>query len=351
VPVSATDREAAVRAAFAEQAEWCDRLGSPLTAMLCRLLGERLDRKTELGRRVLDWPGDPRPSADGLALRLCGGLHALVRRGAAPALAVCYPPHPVPGPEALWDAIAPVTEGDALLPWLDSAPQTNEVGRSALLYAGLLAVAERFPQPMALFELGASAGLNLILDRYGYDYAGAARGETGSPLQLRPQCTGAPPPAADVKVARREGVDLHPMDPRADAERLIAYVWPDQAQRLAQLETALALAAAPPPRLDTGDAAAWTETRMFDAPEPGVTRVVLHSVAFQYFHPETQARVAAAIEAAGASAGEETPVAWLRYERLPEEADFTLRLRLWPDGEDRLLARGHAHGRWAEWLA
>lgn len=346
---SATDREAAVRAAFAEQATWCERLGSPLTATLCRLLGERLDRETELGRRVLDWEGDPRPSGDGLPLRLCGGLHAFVRSG-APTLAACYPPHPLPPPDALWEAIASLTEGDALLPWLDSAPQTNEVGRSALLYAGLLAVAARFPQPMALYELGASAGLNLNLDRYGYDYAGAARGTAESSLLLRPDWTGSPPPEADVTVARRQGVDLHPMDPRADAERLIAYCWPDQAQRLAQLEAALALAAADPPLLDVGDAAEWTEARMFEAPERGVTRVVLHSVAFQYFPDETQARVGAAIEAAGAGAGEETPVAWLRYERHPDEADFSLRLKLWPDGEDRLLARGHAHGRWAEWL-
>ena len=93
---SAADRETAVRGAFAEQARWCTRLNSPLTARLCTLLGLRLDRESAVGRRLLDWPGDPGSDADAVALRLCGGLHFLVRSGAAPRLAACYPPNPLP---------------------------------------------------------------------------------------------------------------------------------------------------------------------------------------------------------------------------------------------------------------
>src|SRR4051812_46736171 len=83
----------------------------------------------------------------------------------------------------------------------DSAPQTNEVGRSAVLMSGLLVLAETFPQPVELLELGASAGLNLVLDRYGYELGGVGAGDPASELQLKPEWKGPQPPGAAVKVA------------------------------------------------------------------------------------------------------------------------------------------------------
>lgn len=189
-------KEQAVRASFARQAEYCTALAAPFTALLCALLGERLDRSTRLGRRVLDWPGDPAPFGDAVALRLCGGLHYLVRDGAAPGLAALYPPVPPPDAEMLWRELLPVLAGDALLPWLDGAPQTNEAGRSAVLMSGLLVVASRFGPKLSLYELGASAGLNLQADRYRYDLGGLAAGDPESPLLLNPDWNGPPPPAA-----------------------------------------------------------------------------------------------------------------------------------------------------------
>jgi hypothetical protein len=342
-------REEAVRAAFAQQAAYCIQLASPFTALLCSLLGERLDRSTPAGRRLLDWDGNPDPFGDAVALRLCGGLHFLVRGGAAPHLAALYPPAPLPEAEALWRALLPVLSTDALLPWLDSAPQTNEVGRSAVLMSGLLVVAARFGLPLRLYELGASAGLNLELDKYGYDLGGLRAGDPASPLQLKPDWTGPAPPDAHVRIAGGAGVDLNPVDPRADRERLVAYVWAEQAERLAHLEAALALAAAEPPRLDRGDAADWLETALGLAPEPRVTRLVMHSVAFHYFPEATKARVAAHIEAAGAAARADAPLAWLRYEEQPGDGHFSLRLRSWP-GEDELLAWTHPHGKSVSWL-
>jgi hypothetical protein len=347
--VRACATEAAVRAAFARQAEGAGKLDSPFMEKLCRLLGERLDRSTETGRRVLDWSGNADVFSDALPLRLAGGLHALVRGGDAPGLAGCYPPAALPGDDALWAALAPVLEGPDLLPWLDGAPQTNEVGRSAVLMSGLLVVADSFVQPLELLELGASAGLNLVLDRYGYDLGGVAAGDPGSPLQLRPEWKGNPPPDAPVGVARRRGVDLHPLDVRSDGDRLLAYVWPDQPGRLAQLEAALAIAAGDPPVVEAGDAADWIEARLGEPWTAGVTRVVLHSIAFQYFPAGTKARIAAAMAEAGAAATFAAPLAWLRYEFEPEDGNITLRLRTWP-GEERLLARCHPHGSSVRWL-
>jgi hypothetical protein len=351
VPASAPEREAAVRAAFATQTGWCERSGAPFTALLCRLIGERLDGATELGRRVLGWPEGADPIKDALPLRVCGGLHALVRGGGAAALAALYPPHPLPDAEALWAALRPVLADPALLPWLEGPPQTNEVGRSALLIGGLMTLAARFPQPVALLELGASAGLNLLLDLYGYDLGGRSAGDRASPVRLQPQWQGPAPPDAEVIVAGRHGVDLNPLDPRRDAERLLAYVWPDQQERLARLEAALAIAGTDPPRLDRGDAADWLDKRLAEPCPAGIARVVFHTVAFVYFPPETQARIVRRLEETGAAATPDAPLAWLRYEVEPEQERFSLRLRIWPDGEDRLLALGHPHGSSVRWLA
>jgi hypothetical protein len=316
---------------------------------LCRLLGERLDSSTQAGRRVLDWAGAD-PFADALPLRLTGGLHSLVRRGDAPDLAACYPPNPLPDEEILWAALQPALAEPALLSWLESAPQTNEVGRSAVLMSGLLVVADSFPLPVELLELGASAGLNLLLDRYGYDLGGVRAGDRASALRLKPEWRGDPPPNASVRVAGRRGVDLHPLDVRSDGERLLAYVWPDQARRLKQLEAALAIAAAYPPPVEPGDAAEWLEARLAEPRAPEVTRVILHSVAFQYFPEETKARIVAAMEEAGSATTPSAPLAWLRYEFDDDDQAVSLRLKAWPGGEDRLLAHCHPHGSRVEWF-
>jgi hypothetical protein len=341
--------EEEVRASFAEQAFWCERLGSPFTARLCETLGKRLDRSSAVGRRALAWPGDPRALADALALRLCAGLHFMVRKRQAPGLAALYPPAPLPGEAALWAGVAPLLDDPRLEAWLDSAPQTNEVGRSAVLMSGLLTIAARFGQPIRLYELGASAGLNLLLDHYGYDLGGLAAGARASAIRLAPEWEGPPPPDATVEIIGRAGADLNPARLPRDAARLPAYLWPDQPERLARLEAALAIAAGHPPRVDEADAADWIEANLALAPEPAVTRVVMHSVAFQYFGAEAQARVARHIEAAGSAAHKGAPLAWLRFEKEPGAVRYALRLRTWPGGEN-LLAWTHPHGSRIAWL-
>lgn len=342
--------EAEIRASFAAQAGFCTQLGAPFTALLSAVVGKRLDASSETGRRILNWPGNPSAYADALALRLCGGLHFFVRSGLAPDLASLYPPAPLPDEAALWAALEPVLHDDLLPAWLDHAPQTNEVGRSAVLMSGLLVIADRFRLPLRLYELGASAGLNLLLDRYGYELGGLPVGDPASGVQLRPDWEGPSPPAAPVSVIGRRGTDLNPARLPGEGSRLLAYVWPDQPERLQRLEAALTIAAAVPPEVDRAGAADWLDARLALESEPGIVRVVMHSIAFQYFDTDSQKRVAARIEAAGKRASSGAPLAWLRYEQEPKTGKPSLRLRTWPGGEE-LLARAHPHGRSIHWLS
>ncbi|HEY0112340.1 MAG TPA: DUF2332 family protein [Allosphingosinicella sp.] len=353
MPASATEREAAVRAAFKAQTYWCANFGSPFTSRLCSALGKRIDRSTATGCRLLDWRGDPDPEVDNLPARLCGAFHFLVRRGEAPALAALYPPAALPSEEELWAAASPLLEEQEPVfhDFLHNPPQTNEVGRSAVLMSGLLMLAARFRLPMHLFELGSSGGLNLALDQYGYDLGGLRTGKPGSALTLTPQWKGSRPPEAGVEILSRRGVDLSPRDLRRDGERLLAYVWADQRERIARLEMALAIASADSPPVDRGDAADWLERVLPGAPAEGAVRVVLHSIAFQYFPAETQARIEALIERLGAESEAAGPLAWLRFEHTLGGETATLRLRIWPNGEDTLLAFAQAHGASVDWRA
>lgn len=335
----------------AQQAGFCTHLDAPFTAQLCRLLGARIDPGSALGRRLDGWTGEP--ATDALVLRLTGGLHAAVLAGAAPGLASCYPPALAPDDDRLWAAMAPVLATAGVEAYLESAPQTNEVMRSAPLAAGLLVVAAETGLPLSLFELGASAGLNLLPDRYRLELGGVVAGDRESALVIAPDWRGVDPPAVSLMIAAREGVDLNPLCPgnSGDRLRLLSYVWPDQPARLARLRTALAIAAGDTPRVARGDAADFVDSRVVPAPE--VATVVMHSIAFQYFPAPVQARIRARLEALGAAATRAAPLAWLRYEMsdpanpaLPE-----LRLTMWPGGEDRLLAVGHAHGASVAWRA
>ena len=353
--MSAGRNEAAIRAVFAQQGAWCRALGSPLTGLLCELAGCRLDRSTRIGRRILDWPNHADLRSDALPLRLAGGLHALVRRGHLPALARLYPPHPAPDVEVLWREVAAALgeAGDELEPWLARPPQTNEVARAAALMAGLLVVTARTGLPLALYELGASAGLNLMLDRYAYQLGSLLTGVEGSPVRLAPSWDGQAPPATTVRIQHRHGVDLHPLDvtKAVDRERLLAYIWADQAERLARTEAAIAIAAAEPPPLDRGDAADWLEAQLDPAPRDGFVRVLMHSIAFQYFPPATRQRIIAHVAQVGAAATGQAPLAWLSYEMQPAPSiQAALSLRLWPGGQEQILATGDPHGVKLSWV-
>jgi hypothetical protein len=153
------------------------------------------------------------------------------------------------------------------------------------------------------------------------------------------------------RVAERRGCDRSPIDVTlANAgERLISYVWPEQAERLTRLEGAIALARQEKPQVDKEDAGVWLDQHLA-TPAPRVATVVAHTIAWQYFSKETAERGKAAIAAAAERATAEAPIAWLSLEQYAVDQWPELRLNFWPGGEREVLARAHPHGTWIEWL-
>jgi hypothetical protein len=262
----------------------------------------------------------------------------------------------VPDHDELRTALAQVLAGgeNELMPWLELPPQTNEPMRSGPLMAGLLVVAaETGGLPFALYEVGASAGLILALDRYRHRLGSVEAGDPASPVFIEPEWEGALPPVAEVRVASRRGTDLEPVDltRTEDRDRLLAYVWPDQADRVARVEAAIEIAARGPAPIDAADAADWTERTIQVEPEKGAIRVLMHAVALQYAPDETRERVAAHAARVGAGATADAPFAWLRFEADPEYGEKgSLRLTLWPGGTERVLALGDTHAERLHWL-
>lgn len=340
-----------LRTAFEDQAVSCGRLGSPFMAQLLGLLADCWPQGSALGRQVAQTKGDPGPAGVSIPLRVAGGLHALVLRGEAAALARVYPPAQV-SDETLRRAVltALAQHEPFLCDWVLSPPQTNDVRRSAALMAGAAVVAGRFDLPVVLSELGASGGLNLYWDSYALELPAGRIGAATPVLRLTPDWEGPLPPPTLPRIAMRAGVDLNPLDPGkpADLQRLMAYLWPDQPQRLALTRAAAAVVTA---RIDRADAIDWLDQRLTQAPE-GHVHLIQHSVAWQYFPASAQARGTALIEAAGARATPSRPLAWLAMETDGDRRGArgaALTLRLWP-GDIRLdLGRADFHGRWITW--
>jgi len=347
-------RAQVVRQSFNEQAEWCRRLGSPFTALLCATLADSLDETGDVGREVLGWQGDP-SMGDALPLRMAGAFHALARGDSEPQLARLYPPAPLPDVATLRTACTRALARQPALfrRYLGTAPQTNEVGRSAVLMPGLLEFARHFAVPLHLFEIGASAGLNLIPDRYRFRFGDATWGDRAAPLELAPEWSG-DPPAVEVglQIDSRQGADLAPIDIYSPAGRdaLMSYAWPDQPERLQRLEAAIRTARAAPTTIDAAEAAEWVDRQLppRDAARSG-GRVLFHSVMWRYLRPDSQRRIEGRVAACGAAATRAQPFGWLRFE-LGAGGQGMLTLTAWPPGETRVLATAHPHGRTIHWL-
>jgi hypothetical protein len=336
------------------QAEHCRRNDAPVTARIVQAQIALMESDTGCGARLRTWPG--LPLEDALPLRLAGGFHHLLLTGADDRLKPVYRGEVTDQTEI--DAIVLAVTADhdeRLLGWFDSPPQTNEAGRSASFMAGLLWLSGRVGPRFELNELGASAGINTMMDRYLYDLGGVIAGPPASPMRIVPEWRGPPPPDHPVEIVAIEGCDQAPVDlsDPAAALRVKSYVWPENAERLARMDAAIALAAQKAPRLTQADAADWVEQRLA-APQPaGVTRVFHHSIVWQYIPADRRERIAAAIATAGAQASDARPLAWMMLETNRETFRHELRIRFWTGAGDsgwQLLGEAQAHGAWVAWF-
>jgi hypothetical protein len=235
---------------------------------------------------------------------------------------------------------------------------TNEVGRSAVLHAGFRALAKETGEPLHLIELGPSAGLNLIWDRYGVRYIrdGEAipAGDRAAKLVLESEWRGenAPPAGATPRVARRMGLERNPVDLSRSEERdwLKALVWPDQVARFARLETAIRIRMEEPseiqPEIRKGDALALLPDALAEISKDAQPCVYHSFVTYQF---SDEARAALDDILVGASL--RRPLWRLSWEgTLSGEAP--LLLHNYRDGvrNTRLLAQCQPHGAWMEWM-
>lgn len=344
--------QADVRTAIAWQADHAAAGDAPCTARVVRAELAILDTATATGRRMANWQG--LSLADAMPLRIAGALHWLYLAGEERRLEPVYAGL-MTDQKAIDALVADIaTKHDALLmKWLDGPPQTNEAGRSASIMAGLLWLSQRLGPRFELSEIGASAGINTMMGRYHYDLGGVEAGPGLSRMKIAPEWRGPPPPRAAVEIVAVQGCDVAPVDltDPAEALRLKAYVWADARERMARLDIAVAMAERMPPELVRMDAGEFVRQRLARPQPGGVTRVLFHSIVWQYLPAATQQAITEAMEAAGARATPERPVAWVALETNRATFKHELSVRYWPGGEAPvILAEAHPHGAWIEWL-
>ncbi len=350
------DRRDELIAAFHRQADFCAKRGATFTAQMVAAAGDLLEgNHASFWSLIERFDGDPHKGA--LALRVAGALHGLVLQERADVLERLYAtPEVIPDLTTLKKAIAALLDAEHALfaSYVASAPQTNEINRAAVLLFGFSEVAKMREQPLAIFEVGASAGMLLCWDQFRYDF-GAFQWGTGDPTistEIRGTINTSLKP--EISVSHRQGCDLNPLD-LTDPDtilRMRSYIWPEDHGRRALFDRSIGTVKAIKPQLEKIDALSWLCT-MLDARPVDRTNVFYHSVFAPYLSNEELAALEAMMNQAGQTATVEAPLAWLRFE--PDIVDgsfeFFLDLQTWPGGERRRLLRAHPHGLWVEPLS
>jgi hypothetical protein len=337
---------------FRNQVAYCLNNGAPTTARVVGAIWEAIDGGVEndLARRIREWPGAP--LADALPLRITGGLHWLHLTGREPALAPLYCGTGADDAAIVADVLK--AHEAELLPWLDGPPQTNEAGRSSNFIAAMLWLAGKGLAPkFECLEIGSSAGINLMLDRYHYDLGGVQVGPDDAVMRFKPEWKGVSPPDLRIEILSTKGCDVAPVDltDPNQSERLKAYIWPEHTVRFERMEAAIRAASERKPDLSKINAAEFVERELANPQVPGTTRMLMHSIVWQYVPADQQDRVTAAMEAAGAEATVDAPLAWVSVEADRTVHRHNLKVRYWPGGEEATqLTWSHAHGADIEWL-
>jgi hypothetical protein len=228
--------------------------------------------------------------------------------------------------------------------------QTNEVRRCACLLPAFTLVHQYGGErPLALVEVGASAGLNLLWDGYHYDYGEQSCGDPTSPVQLHCALRGParpPLPQHMPDIASRIGLDLHPIDVHDEAEALWlrALIWPEQRDRTVYLQQAIGLAQAETLQLRAGDAITLLPDVIAQAP-PWATLCLYHTFVLNQFPHLAREQFRQLLDAFGAS--RDFSVVGIEW----QEPAPPLRLTTYLNGarSEKTLATCGAHGSWLEW--
>ncbi len=341
-----------VIAAFDNQVAYCTASGASVTARVVAALRVLLERGEggELLERIRNWQGAP--LADALPLRIAGGIHSLHLNGDEPALSAIYEDRAGIDDTGIIAAAIHRHESE-LLPWLDGPPQTNEAGRSANFIAAMLWLVDKgLPARFQCLEIGSSAGINLMLGRYHYDLGGVQVGPEPGAIRFQPEWQGDAPPDYPIEIISTRGCDVAPVDltDPAKALRLRAYIWPEHTVRFERMAAAIVEATKSAPDLVHMNAADFVEAELAKTQQAGTTRVLMHSIVWQYVPADQQARVTAAMEAAGARATPERPLAWVSLEANRVLHIHEMTVRYWPGGEEpEVVTRAHPHGAWIGW--
>jgi hypothetical protein len=350
-----SDDAALLNEMFAAHVDVARRVGSTFYEGLLEHMREDAIAGGPVRIALLGHEHDPPDAWD--AYRLLAGVHRLVLEGEAPELAARYPSVGGDGnADEAWPEVRHlIASGRAeIMEALKHPLQTNAISRAQALVGGMCILAAEFGLPLRILELGASAGLNLRLDRFRYEDGGAAFGPPDSPVRFADFLTGPgrPPLERGFEVVERAGCDLHPLDPTdpEDALTLRACIFPDETERFDRLAGALEVAAATPATVEQADLAAWV-ARQLAEPRTGVTTVVYHTIVWSYLPDEVRAAAEETIARAGDRATRDAPLGLLAFEGAADDASRAeLRLTTWPGGEERLLATSSFHPKTVEWL-
>jgi hypothetical protein len=330
------------------QARIVRELGSPFPADILGAAARNLHLAPQVEAILDNWAGDRLSAA--AALRLNAGLHHVARTGSVPALSAAYANLDGQCEHAVAQAMG---QCDTILAdWLARPTQTNEIARSAAIMAALRLLAMRLGTTIDLLELGSSAGLNLNLARYSHDLGGISAGDPASPVVIRPHWFGKPPAGVPARIVRARGVDLAPPDTSDpdDCERLLAFVWADQRDRLERQRQAIMLARLHAVDVVRDDAVKWLRARLAQSGEDGVCRTIVHSMFQQYLSPESQSVLAGILATAGTAATARQPLARIALEWDATRSKVELVLTTWPGGHPEKLAVVHPYGAWVRWI-
>jgi hypothetical protein len=302
------------------------------------------------------------PPDSHLPLTLLGAVHYLLLGGLDHPLAAVYAGRSDADPGPLFLDLCRTYRNEVISLLATRRVQTNDCGRSALIGLGLTWLASRVDGPLALVDVCASAGINLLCDRFRIDYG--SHGSTGpveSPVQISCRILAGDPPVADrlPPLVARVGIDCSPIDlsDPDDARWLLACVWPDTG-RLERTAASIRLTRDERPSLVAGDAVETLPAVLAALPRDSVA-VIVTTAGFGYLHVAERQRFVELLE----TESHNRPVAWLSAESVgvvdafageapPEHAHSDVFGAVIFNGGmpiAQLLGFGHKHGTWIDW--